>query len=65
MIIRKKIVKSTFLLIFSDTEIVFSLCFVCLSPEIKLLHLCPFFAKYYGNTGFHGNQIGDMVPNYC
>ena len=30
-------VKNTFLLIFSDPEIVFSLCFVCLNPEIKFL----------------------------
>ena len=35
-------VENTFLLIFSDPEIVFSLCFVCSDPEIMFLHLCPF-----------------------
>ena len=55
-------VKNTFLLIFSDPEIVFSLCFVCLDPEIRFLHLCSFLIKNYGNMGCHGNQIGCMVP---
>ena len=61
MIIRRQIVKSTFLFIFSDPESVFSLCFVCSGPEIMSLQLCPFFIKDYGNMSFHGNQIGDMV----
>ena len=46
-------VKNTFLLIFSDQEIVFS-----------FFTLVSIFAKNYLNVGFHGNQIGDMVPNY-
>ena len=52
-------VNNTFLLIFSDPKIVFSLCFVCPDPGIKFLHI---FEKKYGNTSFHGNQIGHMVP---
>ena len=59
MIIRRKMVKNTFLLIFSDPEIVFVL-------YAKIMKSCfhTIFAKDYGNMGFHGNQIGDMVPNY-
>ena len=36
MIIRKEMLKNTFLFIFSDPEIVFSLCFVCQHPEKNL-----------------------------
>ena len=45
-------VKNTFLLIFSDSEIVFSHCFVPLDPEIKFLHLCPFLIKKLWEYGF-------------
>ena len=46
--------KNTFLFIFSDLEIIFSLYSVCLYPEILFTDLWPFSKN--------GNQIGDMVP---
>ena len=49
-----KIVKSTFLFIFSDPEVLFPLCFECYEPEIM-------FDEDDMNMGFHGNQIQDIV----
>ena len=48
MIKRRKIVKNTFLSIFSNPEMVFSLCFVCSDREITFLRLCPFLIKIMG-----------------
>ena len=41
-------VKITFVLIFSDPEIVLSLCFVFSDPEAMFLHFCPFLIKIMG-----------------
>ena len=40
-----KIVKSTFLFIFSDPEVLFPLCFECYDPEIPFSKLCPCLIK--------------------
>ena len=56
-------VKNTFLLIFSDPERVLSLCWYAKILKSSF-YTCVHFSKTYGNMGFHGKQIGDMVPNY-
>ena len=48
MIIGRKMLKNTFLFIFSVPEIIISLCFVCLDPEILFSHLCPFSRIFFG-----------------
>ena len=49
MIIRREMVKKTFLFIFSNLEIVFhSVLYAKINPEIMFLHLCPFLIKIMG-----------------
>ena len=62
MIITKKIVRSTFLFIFSDPEVLFPLCFECKDCRIMFSKSCLFFLyKDHMNMSFHGNQIEDIV----